>query len=212
MVKTLLTFILLASHANFCFGQLPYFEVGDIFTVIAKSGANLRDSARADSKKIITIPFGEKVISKSLYQGYGNFDERQGGWIKVRYNGKEGYIFTGFITHLKIPSLNVNQLDCGYLSWFENIFQENVDSLICSGTKEYKGFDGDGKDWSVAEWKIYNNETEIYYYSGYESRSLIVESRTINMNDILIFWIITLIKLVQIAQSYMVIKMRIDPK
>lgn len=135
--------------------------------------------------KIISIPFGEQVISKSLYQDYGVFDERAGGWIKVKYKAYEGYIFSGFITKLKIPSFDINQLDCGYLTWFENLIRENVDSLICAGIKEYNGFDGDGKDWTVSEWELFNNETEIYYFSGYESRSLIIESRIISMNDIL---------------------------
>ncbi|MBP7822143.1 MAG: SH3 domain-containing protein [Saprospiraceae bacterium] len=165
--------------------QFIYFEVGDTFTIASKSGANLREGNFIESKKIITIPFGKRVVSTSLFQGYDTIDDREGGWVKVIYNGKEGFIFSGLITALNVPQFDSTNLDCSYFKWFEKVIRNNVDTLLCSGQNEYKGFDGDGKDHTFSKWEMYSNETEIFYFSGYESLDLIVESRAINMNDIL---------------------------
>lgn len=184
MIKLCFT-ILLILGVEALNAQYIYFEVGDTFTIASKSGANLRASNSIESRNIITIPFGERVVSTSLFQGYETIEDREGGWVKVSYNGKEGFIFSGFITGLNIPPFNSTNVDCSYFKWFENVIRNNVDTLLCSGQKEYKGFDGDGKDRTVSEWEVYSNETEIFHFSGYESLDLIVESRTININDIL---------------------------
>lgn len=81
-------------------------------TVIATKGLHLRESAGLSSKIITTIPFLEKVdpvfeaitqtdtISTMNFRDYdGNIyeDYITGEWIKVKYNGEEGYVFNAYL-------------------------------------------------------------------------------------------------------------------
>ena len=98
-------------------------------------------------------------------------------------NGKEGFVFSGFITKGKIPKYN-NERHCHNHDWFGDLIRLNVDSLECKGKKFYKGFDPD-KGGGFTVWELYSNETMIYHSTGYETTDLIVETRSLNMNDFL---------------------------
>lgn len=97
-------------------GQTFYFENGDTLTVISKSGANLRDSNSIKSTIINSIPFGEKVIARptECYVHFvtDSFDNRYGSWINVEYGGKEGCMFSGFLTKLKLPNFDFESIIC----------------------------------------------------------------------------------------------------
>ncbi len=170
-------------------GQSFYFEDGDTLTVACKSGANLRDSNSVESPKLASIPFGEKVIARSmeccLYFITDTIDHRYGSWIKVAYQGKEGYMFTGFLTRLRLPKIDFESIRCFDTGLFEHIARTNADSLLCSGSRRYNGFDPDGKDSRVSKWEIYSDETKINEILGYENRTLIIESTVMDMNDVL---------------------------
>lgn len=165
-----------------------YYEIGDTLTVAAKSGLHLRDSSTSTSSKIGIVPFGGKVIAHSLYEGgYDEFDNRMGRWLKVKYKGLTGYVFSGFVTKLNVPVLDFTALEdgCYHLGWIEKLIRINVDSLVYKGDNTYKGFDQDGKDWRRSHWEIYSDETIISHLFSYESEELIIESSKIGMNDIL---------------------------
>lgn len=165
-----------------------YYEIGDTLTVVAKSGLHLRDSSSSTSLKLGIVPFGGKVIAQGFYEGgYYEFGNRTGRWLKVKYKGLTGYVFSGFVTTLKIPVLDFAELEdgCYQLGWFEKLIRNNVDSLVYKGDNTYKGFDQDSKDWSRSLWEIYSDETIISHLFWYESEELIIESSQIGMNDIL---------------------------
>ena len=162
-----------------------YFEIGDTLTVSAKSGLKLRDSSSVDSKVIALIPFRKSLIVSGNYVGREVFENRNGSWLKVNYGHLEGFVFSGFITKLKIPEFGAEDLRCWNLEWFEKFIRANVDSLVCQGQKSDKGFDPDGKDWGKSNWEIFTDETVISHVWGYESEDLIIESSELNMNDIL---------------------------
>lgn len=162
-----------------------YFDQGDTLTVSAKSGLKLRDSSSFDSEIIGFIPFGKSVIANGNYVRREVVENRNGSWLNVKYGELEGYIFSGFVTKLKIPEFGKEDLNCWNLQWFEKLIRENVDSLVCQGQKTYKGFDPDGKDWGGSNWEIFSDETVIYHLFGYETEDLLIESRVLNMNDIL---------------------------
>ncbi len=162
-----------------------YFEMGDTLTVIAKSGLSLREGGSSESRKIETIPFGKGIIAFGNYEGREEIENRSGSWVKVKYKNLEGYVFSGYVTKLKVPNFDVDKLDCHNLAWFEQFVRENVDTLSCKGKKLYKGFDLDGKDWGSSNWEMFTDETVIYHSFGYESEDLIIESTEINMNDVL---------------------------
>lgn len=165
-------------------GQYFYYEIGDTLTVTAKSGLSLRDSSSVHSTKVGVIPFGQKVIAASTPIGRDVFSHRSGHWIKVNYGNQEGYVFSGFLTKLKIPEFEIEELSCYNLEWFENLIRANVDTLLCEGNRLYKGFDPD-KGGGSSDWEMYSNETIINHTTSYESYDLVIESNQITMNDIL---------------------------
>lgn len=77
------------------------------FTILAKSGLNVRKEANAKSEKIGFLPFGTVVETEINYEtdiGYNNkythFSEviegKQGFWMKISHGKIKGYIFSGF--------------------------------------------------------------------------------------------------------------------
>lgn len=77
------------------------------FTILAKSGLNVRKEANAKSEKIGFLPFGTVVEAEINYEtdiGYNNkythFSEviegKQGFWMKISHGKIKGYIFSGF--------------------------------------------------------------------------------------------------------------------
>ncbi len=112
-------------------------------------------------------------------------DGRNGFWVKVLFKDQEGYVFSGYLTKLKIPDLDITKLNCYHLEWFEKIAYENCDSLIYNGHNLIPGYDQDGKDRAETNWKVYRNGTIIKYISGYEETDIVIESTQFTMNDIM---------------------------
>lgn len=88
------------------------------YTVIAPSGLSLRnDYGLEDTKKIDIIPFGTKITIKGDYNEIYDedmmetIDGRPGYWFKTKYNGKEGYVFSGYLKYgdLYLPSTEINK-------------------------------------------------------------------------------------------------------
>lgn len=88
------------------------YKAGDKLTVLAKSGLSLRSNPNSQGKKKSTLPFGTivtvdaeglRVTSHEVeeFKGY----TIKGHWVKVKANGEEGWVFDGYLSHLKvIPS------------------------------------------------------------------------------------------------------------
>lgn len=184
-MKTVIQLSLLILIPFVSMGQF-YYEIGDTLMITAKSGLKLRDSTSIHSKNISVIPFGGKVISKSLPIKRDEIENKFGTWIEVSYNDNTGFVFSGFVTKAKFPKYN-KQKHCTYVfdqSWWVEFAKMNADSLKCSGSKRYPGFDPD-KGGRISQWELFSNETIIYFDYQYELTDLIVETNEINMNDLL---------------------------
>lgn len=77
------------------------------FTILAKSGLNVRKEPHSKSEKVGTLPFGTVVEAEINYETdieyngrYKHFSEviegKQGFWMKISHGKIEGYIFSGF--------------------------------------------------------------------------------------------------------------------
>jgi hypothetical protein len=77
------------------------------FTILAKSGLNVRKEGKMNSERVATLPFGTVVEAKLQYDSrirykccYSHFSEtiegKRGFWMKITYGEIEGYIFSGF--------------------------------------------------------------------------------------------------------------------
>ena len=77
------------------------------FTILAKSGLNVRKKPNPKSEKVGALPFGTVVEAEIDYESdigynrrYKHFSEviegKQGFWMKISHGKVEGYIFSGF--------------------------------------------------------------------------------------------------------------------
>ncbi|MBC6993350.1 SH3 domain-containing protein [Neolewinella lacunae] len=87
-------------------------ESDQFYTVVAKSGLNVRAEKSLESKKVGGLPFQAEV---EVIPGAGNEEEisidgRPGKWVKVRYRNIQGYVFSGYLKRgkLYIPSGEIN--------------------------------------------------------------------------------------------------------
>jgi len=105
--------------------------------VVAFSGLKLRIAPGLEQQVISVIPYGEKVELIEETDITLSVEWLEGKWIKVNYEGDEGYIFDGFLTDLPIPyydfELSQNDLQLSYplLAWTEYHFDQvtNPDTL-----------------------------------------------------------------------------------
>jgi hypothetical protein len=85
------------------------YKAGDKLTVLAKSGLSLRSNPNSQGKKKSTLPFGTVVTVEAEglkatphqveeFKGYSI----KGYWVKVKANGEEGWVFDGYLSHLKV--------------------------------------------------------------------------------------------------------------
>lgn len=105
--------------------------------VLAHSGLSLRSIPKSNGQKITVIPFSESVTILEKTGIKESIEWMSGEWVKVRYDGYEGYIFSGFLSELPVPVMDYEMtkedLDLSYplLAWAENHFDEirNPDTI-----------------------------------------------------------------------------------
>jgi Bacterial SH3 domain len=92
------------------------------FTILAKSGLNVRKEPNSKSEKVALLPFGT-VVDAAIYREtdidykyrYKHFSEviegKQGFWISITHGQIKGYIFSGFgiIGQWVVPSTAINK-------------------------------------------------------------------------------------------------------
>lgn len=100
--------LFLLPATSFC---ITSYKVGDQLNVLAPSGLILRDTPKAKGKKLATVALGETVtvLQKNFkkfshtvaeFKGYNI----RGFWVQVRTaDGKEGYVFDGYLSRYKAP-------------------------------------------------------------------------------------------------------------
>ncbi len=68
------------------------------YTVVAKSGLNLRTEKNLNSKMITIVPYLTVV---ELLGNYANekitVEEVEGFWVHVRHNKDDGYLYSGYL-------------------------------------------------------------------------------------------------------------------
>jgi len=98
MKKTIKIIVLILLSAN---------VYAEPFTILAKSGLNVRKEPNSKSDKIAMLPFGTVVEAEISYESdiehngrYKHYSEviegKQGFWMKISHGKIEGYIFSGF--------------------------------------------------------------------------------------------------------------------
>ncbi|MCB1189712.1 MAG: SH3 domain-containing protein [Leptospiraceae bacterium] len=84
--------------------------------VNAKSGLVMRERPGQNYKKIAIIPYDSKVMILDHTGPNDEFEGIKGSWVKVDYNGKQGWVFSGF---LKTDTLTAdNAMAIVSAAWF----------------------------------------------------------------------------------------------
>ncbi len=131
---SLLAFFL-CFQAAFCF-SINRYQVGDTLFVWATSGLTLRTEADFKGKKLEVVPFGSPIICQG--EKFGESDQTieavapfhigeryekspalklHGQFLKVKFEGKEGYIFDAYLGAFPTPKI---------ISWLENSDKSKV--------------------------------------------------------------------------------------
>jgi hypothetical protein len=97
-----LSLLLLLLTASLAFAQKP---VGKYY-VIANAGLNLRAAAASTSEKLATAQYAEEVeiTTPATAASSQEVDGVKGAMAKVKYKGKEGYMFDGFLISFPPPT------------------------------------------------------------------------------------------------------------
>lgn len=132
-------------------------EVSENFYVMVPSGLKLREKPNGD--KIKTIPYRAEVERIGM-KTFGTLEVEEvkglkvkGDWIKVRYKGKEGYVFNGFLTKYKMPK-QVKGYD---YEKYNSIFDYYLTTT----------YDKDGDKYNVEKMKDCIDENPIHCYMAY---------------------------------------------
>jgi len=143
----------------------------------------LRDDHSINSNKILQLSFGDKVkVVDTLY--FGDYiDDRHGSWIHVQAKHKTGYMFSGYLSQLKIPKHFKKAQNCWRFEQFEEIIKLNIGSLTYNGEREFNGFWE--KSLGFIKWELYDDGTIRENSFSYECEDLIVHSYNFTMFDIL---------------------------
>ena len=115
--------------------------------VSEKSGLILRSAASKDSEKLDLIPFGTNIAVEGFQMGMGSeeIQNRLGDWLETKYNGKTGYVFSGFLSAYD-PTLKINE------------------KFICDGVMGYNV----GKEGSFLTLILFENNTFIKEVAPFE--------------------------------------------
>ena len=115
------TLILIVSLLSCGANAIDNYNTGDMLSVFAVSGMNLRDAPKGNVLQ--KLPFGTKV--RTLEAKRSGSTERiegiSGNWVRVSYNNTEGYIFDGFLSRLPAPSADVVGLEDYSKRYFKSI-------------------------------------------------------------------------------------------
>lgn len=105
--KFLLLVLLFLQVTSFTYKKNQIEKSNQTF-VWAVKGLALREQPNVSAKKITNIPYGKSVTliktdeqslkMTSRIDGYLSTYKLEGKWIKVLYNGQEGYVFDGYLS------------------------------------------------------------------------------------------------------------------
>jgi len=83
-------------------------------TVMAPSGLSLRSAPTINSRLLDVIPYGSEItVIENTFEDnpFEKFDWVEGNWVKINFEGQEGFVFDGFISKLPMPNLQFEKVE-----------------------------------------------------------------------------------------------------
>ena len=148
--------------------SIGFFNANEELTVFTISGINLRD--QPNGTVITHIPYGATVLTLEAKSSLitASFEGIPGAWTKVKFDGKIGYVFDGFLSHLPAPGLDEYNLE----TYARKHFAFQTDSILIS---LFENSDGNSEDYIQvfqSKWGLVGFESSVYYEGGSESLSI----------------------------------------
>lgn len=78
--------------------------------VFAEPSLPVRDQAAETGKEIAAIAFGEAVTLENNSGKEETIGSKTGFWAKTQYQGKSGYVFTGYLSQVPMPQASCKNL------------------------------------------------------------------------------------------------------
>ena len=147
------------------------YSIGDKLFVWAEGGLSLREEAGGKSKAILIIPHGAKIealqesnigatkdIKVQIIQEsvFTNEEDKtiktfplslSGKWLKIKYKEKEGYVFDGFLSHLKVVDNFLDYFTRNYKLLEADTAKSYDRSYLFSKGHSFEHGAGDGSCW-----------------------------------------------------------------
>ena len=141
-VRTILRtmmFALFCVSTNFTMKATPVnhqFVAVKHYYVLAPSGLNIRETASTSSKKIARLPYGAKVNYLGSVQSQMIIvDNIRGGMARVSYQGKEGYVFEGYLSKFVAPKKFAE-----VKKYAQILRNSGIRVMTETGNKDYDGY------------------------------------------------------------------------
>jgi len=131
------------------------FYEAEYYYVLANSGLPIREKPSPKAAKLYKIPYNTKIKVDKFTGVENTFQGLKNYWAKVTYNGRTGYLFSGFLSRLKGPKYNLRSLkryafdtfkqientvikkDAGDHKQQITIFENNISLSITEGFETY---------------------------------------------------------------------------
>jgi len=137
------------------------YKSGDLLSVFAISGMNLRDAPKGTVLQ--KMPYGTTV--RALESKRSGSTERiegiAGNWVRVSYNNMEGYVFDGFLSKLPAPADDID----GLADYTKRYFSPISNYIHLSYLDGFMGATASGTQlfWFGQDTLAFGND---YYYEG----------------------------------------------
>lgn len=146
-----------------------------VMYVDAGAGLRMRSSADTGAAVIVTIPNGSQVAVLEIAEPQIEISGKTGRWTKVQYQGKEGWVFGGFLSQAAPSSSLRNRLvQQGLdLNDFSSADRAESASNVCTGFKmafhEDGTFVAQGPDSCSGTYTISGDGVALQYNYKYET-------------------------------------------
>ncbi len=77
--------------------DLSFSGISKFYMIVTKAGLNLRQGPGTNSTIITVIPFEAKGSILDVKNDVMEIQGRRGFWLKIDHNGKQGWVFSGFV-------------------------------------------------------------------------------------------------------------------
>lgn len=138
---------------------VSFFLLGQDFYVLSKNGLNLRKAPSDKSEILGVVPYNTKlnILEKNVSEKF-KVNGFSGTYVKIKYKGIVGYIFSGFLSRLEAVKEEESLEEYFIRVFGKPVITKSDDELFSDDI------------WTYPNGFVYKSIGEASKYSGYEDR------------------------------------------